>query len=383
MSVKKVLIAHQSTIPHYRMPFYRAVERLRPSWWEFTVVYDADEAQQQFFVASDNPAVGFPVISERTYALRLGKKRCVWQNFLFKAWKYDLIVVGHTMHNLSYPFAYFWRIGGKSIAYWGQGRDTSVEHPTGVKALLEKAKLWLVDRSDGFFAYTKGVRDYMVNHGIDEEKIFTLYNTIDIQHQREIFENTIHHRDVYRKQAGLDQKKVLLFVGRLNDRKRLDFLVDSYAHLRTIDQRYHLIIIGGGDISYVDTFKKRCGDDSVSYHGIVADKDMGYFYTISDLFVFPGAVGLGPIQSLCFDLTPVIIESKIHNPEREYLNEENALICKDNINSENYARMIENHLRNRERWEKYRLQAWPSIQHLTIDHMASNFIHGINAILSK
>ena len=31
-TVKKVLIAHQSTIPHYRVPFYEAVERLRPKW---------------------------------------------------------------------------------------------------------------------------------------------------------------------------------------------------------------------------------------------------------------------------------------------------------------------------------------------------------------
>ncbi len=37
MSVKRVLIAHQSTIPHYRVRFYQEVERLRPKWLAFPV----------------------------------------------------------------------------------------------------------------------------------------------------------------------------------------------------------------------------------------------------------------------------------------------------------------------------------------------------------
>lgn len=381
MSVKRVLIAHQSTIPHYRVRFYQEVERLRPPGWDFTVIYDAKETQKQFFLALDHETFGFKIKHVRTHELQLGKRRTVFQTFPFTTWQYDLIVVGNSIHNLSYPLTYLWRFLGKPIAFWGQGRDTSVEDATGLKGLSEKIKIWLTCRSDGFFAYTPSVHDFMKQQGLDEHKIFTLYNTIDIDKLRAIFEDHIRYRDDYKKSEGLDGKKVLLFVGRLNKRKRLDFLVDTLASLRRKDPQYHLIVIGGGDTSYIDKLEKACGKDAISYKGSVSEEDINYYYMISDLYIFPGAVGLGPIQALCFDLTPAIIDSPIHNPEYDYLNENNSLICDREVSPATYADAIDTHLQNPEQWHRVRAQAWPSIQHLTVEHMAKNFVHGINTIL--
>jgi hypothetical protein len=104
---------------------------------------------------------------------------------------------------------------------------------------------------------------------------------------------------------------------------------------------------------------------------------------ISDLYTFPGAVGLGPIQALCFDLTPVIIDSPIHNPEYDYLNEENSIICHREVSPTTYADAIDTHLQDTDQWRRIRSQAWPSIRHLTVENMAKNFIHGINTILGS
>jgi glycosyltransferase involved in cell wall biosynthesis len=380
---KKVLIAHQSTIPHYRVPFYRAVERLRPKWWEFSVIYDAGEAHRNFFLDSDRQPSDFTIQKSRTYHLRMGEKKLSVQLFPFSAWQYDLLVLGNEISNLSYPLSYFWHFGGKSIAYWGQGRDTSIERPAGIKNIAERAKIWLAHRADGFFAYTKSVHDYLVHNGVDEKKIYTLYNTIDIEKQRRAFYELIDQRDFLRKKEDLENKKVLLFVGRLNKRKNFDFLCETFLYLHQKDQKYHLLIIGGGDTSFVDYLQRACGRNSVSYHGIVSEEDIGYFYIVSDLYIFPGAVGLGPLQALCFDLTPVVIDSPIHNPEYEYLNKKNSLILPYQTSTQEYADTISQHLENREQWGKFRAQAWPSIRHLTIDNMATNFIQGINFILLK
>ena len=72
-----------------------------------------------------------------------------------RAWPYDLIVVGSALNNIAYPLSSLWRLGGKAIAYWGHGRDSSIEHLAGLKGL-----------ADGFFAYTRSVRDFLVRHGI-------------------------------------------------------------------------------------------------------------------------------------------------------------------------------------------------------------------------
>ncbi len=319
----------------------------------------------------------------RTHELKFGKRRTVFQTFPFTAWQHDLIVVGNSIHNLSYPLTYLWRFLGKPVAYWGQGRDTSVQDASGVKGLSEKAKIWMTCHSDGFFAYTESVRDFMVQQGLSEDKIFTLYNTIDIEKLRLIFEEHIRSRDDYKKSEGLEGKKVLLFVGRLNHRKRLDFLIDTFAILRRQDSDYHLIVIGGGDTSYITKLEEACGKDSISYKGSVSEEDINYYYMISDLYIFPGAVGFGPIQALCFDLTPVIIDSPIHNPEYDYLNRENSIICDRAVSPEAYADAIDTHLQDTNQWNRVRAQAWPSIRHLTVENMAKNFVHGINTILGS
>jgi hypothetical protein len=108
MSVKRVLIAHQSTIPHYRVRFYQEVERLRPNWWDFTVIFDADETRKQFFLELDHETFGFKIKCVRTHELKFGNQRTVFQTFPFTSWKYDLIVVGNSIHNLSYPLSYLW-----------------------------------------------------------------------------------------------------------------------------------------------------------------------------------------------------------------------------------------------------------------------------------
>ena len=383
MSVKHVLIAHQSTIPHYRVRFYQEVERLRPRAWDFTVIYDPEEARKQFFLALDHETFGFNVKCVRTHALPFGKRRLVFQTFPFTAWKYDLIVLGNSMHDLSYPLAYTWRFLGKRVAFWGQGRDTSVLDAAGFKGVAEKAKVWMTCRSDGFFAYTQSVSDFMREQGLDEHKIFTLYNTIDIEQLRSIFETHIGNRNDYKKSEGLDEKKVLLFVGRLNARKRLDFLIETFAILRRKDPQYHLIVIGGGDTSYISRLEAACGKEAVSYKGFVSEENINYYYMISDLYIFPGAVGLGPIQSLCFDLTPAVIDSPIHNPEYDYLNERNAVICRRDVSPEAYADAVDAHLQDRDQWLRFREQAWPSIRHLTVENMAQNFVYGINAILGR
>jgi glycosyltransferase involved in cell wall biosynthesis len=269
------------------------------------------------------------------------------------------------------------------VAYWGHGRDSAIDTPTGLNGLEEKVKIWLARRADGFFAYTKGVRDFLVSKGVDEKKIFTLYNTIDIETQRQSFDTLLPQREQLREALHLRDKKVLLFVGRLNKRKNLDFLTATLALLRQRNPAYHLLLIGGGDAALVSAMRQQCGEGSVSYQGTVSEGDIGRFYSVSDLYVFPGAVGLGPLQALCFDLTPAVIDSPIHNPEYEYLHETNALILPRHTSPQDYAMAIDHHLQDPTRWHAFRAQAWPSIKHLTVENMAKNFIEGINFLLWK
>jgi glycosyltransferase involved in cell wall biosynthesis len=104
-------------------------------------------------------------------------------------------------------------------------------------------------------------------------------------------------------------------------------------------------------------------------------------FVASDAFVLPGLTGLAPLTSLCYDLTPILIENRAHGPEVEYFDDTNAVTAPAVATASDYARHIHELLDDRERWQRLRAAAWPSIQHLTIDNMARRFIAGIDWML--
>jgi hypothetical protein len=79
----------------------------------------------------------------------------------------------------------------------------------------------------------------------------------------------------------------------------------------------------------------------------------------------------------------VVIDSRLHKPEYEYISNDNALILPEGSTPEQYANAIDALLQDRGRWTALRAHAWPSIKHLTIESMAANFVAGVNSILLK
>jgi glycosyltransferase involved in cell wall biosynthesis len=384
MKIRKVLIAHQSTIPHYRVPFYEAVRRLKPSWWDFNVVFDNDPTRREriFVEPVDPDTFGFTTIPTRTIFFGVFKRQIMFQTFVWRAGRYDLIVLEDAFYNLSYPAARLWRLLGKPIAYWGHGKDRTVEAVSGWKRISEGVKRYWATKSEGYFAYTPGVRSELTELGVESSKIHNLNNTIDIVAERLAFETTIEHRQRLRQEVGLANRKVLLLVGRLNEGKRIEFLGDAIRELRITNPEYHLVVIGGGQMILAESLQKKLGKDGFTYCPATTDRRrLAEWYVRSDVYVHPGEVGLGVVQSLCYDLTPVVIHRETHNPEYEYLGDHNSVIVRSHASPAEYASQIDKHCSDLERWESHRALAWPSIRHLTIEAMARHFVDGVSQIL--
>lgn len=382
-NTKKILIAHQSTIPHYRVAFYESVMKLKPDWWDFTVIFDPIEALNHFHLSPESNKFSFRVKETKSFTLNILDRKLIYQNFPFTSLSYDLLIVGNAMNNIAYPLSFFRILLGKKIAYWGHGRDFFTVDKSLLKKSTEKIKTIFSRRASGFFAYTPGVKSYLVSHGVPESKIHTLYNTIDIMHQREKFDQLRNKREQIRVDLKLKNRKVLLYVGRFNKEKRIDYLLKSFEILYRQDKSYKLLLIGGGDTKHILEFIDRLTTDAVDYLGVVDEEKIATYYTASDLFVYPGAVGLGPIQAMCYDLIPVVINSDIHSPEYEYLSENNALILPIKSDEKKYADAIADLMQDKVKFIRLRQQIWSSINHLTISRMAENFINGINFIFKE
>ncbi len=380
-----VLIAHQSTISPYRTPFYEELERQRPDWWDFTVAYDPKVSRWLHFGEIGVDSGRVPIRATRTIVLfTWRKKRIVLQSFILSLWNYHCIVVEDALNNLSYPLAFLYRFFGKKVFLWGHCRDLAVATPSGLKRWLEGSKRWLARRANGYMAYTGGVKDYLIDQGLSPNKMFVLNNTIDILRQREVFKKFAPQRDQLRNERGLSGCKVLLYIGRITFRKRLDFLVRAFEILFIRDPRYRLAIVGDGDLSLISNLSAKLGGNAIECYGPLTDEDaLGALYVSGDLFVLPGHVGLAPLQALCYDLIPVVVQLHTHSPEIEYLREQNTCILPEGTAPPQYARAIEMLLQDTKQFQGLGANAWPSIKHLTIENMAKNFITGINTILQS
>jgi glycosyltransferase involved in cell wall biosynthesis len=384
-TVKRVLIAHQSAIPHYRVPFYQSVNRLRPDWWNFEVVFDNRPGRRGGVFIEPPEAIdfGFPTVPTRTYSKKVFGKTVLYQSFVRRVRSYDLIVLEDALHNLAYPLARAARRRGTAIAYWGHGRDRSIENMPRWKKTFELLKRRWILRSDGYFAYTPGVRDDLLTVGLDRQKIHVLNNTIDILAERGVHERIRGMRELLRQDRGLADRRVVLFVGRLMPHKRIGFLARAMAELRAISAAYHLVVIGGGDDTLVDELRNKLGNEGMTYCGVIVDRErLAEWFVASDVYATPGDVGLGVVQSLCYDLTPITIDRPTHNPEYEYLDNRNAVIAPRGSGPIEYARAVHKLCSDSSSWSQLRHHAWPSICHLTIDSMARRFLQGVKVILT-
>jgi len=377
-SVRNVLIV-QPTITHYRVPFFNALERLRPNTWQFAVTFDPSEFETPRFLQAPlaPDALHFPTVPVRHIELLGHGRKPTYQTIWRRAGGFDLIIVEQALHDLAYLLCQVHRLHGTRFAYWGDGRDRLVERATGLKRLAEGVKLALTRHADGLFAYTPGVKAEMVRQGVAADRVFALSNTIDIDEQRAAFERHRPLREEIRRALGVEGKKVLLFVGRFTRNKRVPFLIEAFSALHRMSPDTHLLLVGGG----ADVGGQ--GMPGVTFLGSTEDLDrIARAYVASDVFAFPGTVGLAPLQAMCYDLPAVTIDSLSHGAELEYLTPANSLILPARATAEGYAAALRDLLADADRVAALRAGIWPSIRHLTIDNMALNFIRGVNALLA-
>lgn len=381
---KRILIAHQSTIPHYRVRFYELLEQMRPREWSFDVVYDTRESTNPriFLEPVDHTRFQFPILDVKTRFLHAAGRRLLYQPFLSRARQYDVLITDTHLNNLSYPLASALQLAGVKRVFWGHFRDMNVERMGLPKRALEYVKRRLIHSADACFAYTPRTAAELISTGYPAERVQTLYNTIDTRAERARFEALRHTRDAARKQLGLEGRKVLLYVGRLIPEKRIPFLLELYSAAHHADASYHLLVVGTGPMQpAVMAAAGRLGATAMTYLGAISDAEkLAPYYLASDAYILTGMVGLAPLQAFCYNLPAIVFDEPIHSPEVEYLDERNSVMLPRDIKPAEFPGAVNQAL------QKFPLMnrdsIYHAIDHLALESMAERFIEGVNRVLA-
>jgi len=117
-----------------------------------------------------------------------------------------------------------------------------------------------------------------------------------------------------RQRLGFEsEKKIILFVGRIDPLKGIDRLLRAGAYLQG-DQSFKIVVIGGNDgpqpeLERLKRLSRELGiQDAVHFKGRVGQEDLPLYYNAADVFVVPSyheSFGLVALESLACG-TPVV-----------------------------------------------------------------------------
>jgi glycosyltransferase involved in cell wall biosynthesis len=293
---------------------------------------------------------------------------------------YDLIILEQANKLvLSYPLLVLSHLGLKRVAYWGHGYNHQETHP-GVSEWLKRR---LLTKVSWWFAYTESVARYLVAQGVRPDSITNVQNTIDTQELMDAIasQSPAAKSEIKRRLGIAPSAPVALFCGSLYHHKKLDFLIEAASAIRREIPDFELVIVGDGpERPLVEVAGENL--PFIHYVGPAFGRERAVYFSISDVFLMPGLVGLAVVDAFAAGLPVMTTAIPTHSPEIEYLEHgHNGLISTPETSA--FAEDVVRVLRSPDVLRAMQWQARRSAERLTLAHMVNAFAAGILECLGK
>lgn len=208
-----------------------------------------------------------------------------------------------------------YKMKGVRIIFWGHGLY-------GRESKIKKwFSLFFAKVSDHYLVYNNRSKQLMIDEGYNAERIHVIYNSLDYDLSKDLRNEivTIQRKEQLPFFPNPD-RRLLVFIGRLTEAKKLDLLVNAVYVLNKDNIKYNLLIIGEGG-------HRKCLE-KLAHSGLEAgfihflgelydEKEIAKFLSVADLCVSPGNVGLTAIHALSYG-TPVCTHNNLAHQMPEY-----------------------------------------------------------------
>jgi glycosyltransferase involved in cell wall biosynthesis len=364
-------------LAHYRVPFHEAVRtNLAKSGIRYRLLCGAPSPGE--IARQDSGAIRWAEDVGYTYLGPGGK--LVWLSVFGKVRGADLVVIGQENALLSNYALQFWRrFGGPRLAYFGHGRNFQASRPDGAAERFKR--LW-IKQVDWWFAYTERSAAIVAGAGFPRDRITVFNNAIDTSGiAAEVAALDPAAQAALRQSLFGGAQNIGVYVGGLYPEKRLGFLLDAARLVREAVPDFHLLIIGGGpDAGIAEAAAAELS--WVRYAGPKFGAEKTALASLGRVFLMPGLVGLGVLDSFAYGTPMVTTDVPYHSPEIDYLRHgENGLIVADDVRT--YAEAVTELLTD----EAWRLQlrrgAKAPLETFTIQAMARRFADGVIEALTS
>jgi glycosyltransferase involved in cell wall biosynthesis len=280
----------QRVLPSYRVPFF---DMLAQACTRGFSLFAGEPRPQEAIPTAPALPHGQVIPAKNRHFLNSLFYFC-WQSGLMdwlESWQPEVLIVEANPRYLRTPSAVRWMHERKRpVIGWGLGSPSA----TGFLAGMRKSnRRRFLNQFDALIAYShQGAAQYAAL-GYPQERIFTAINAV--------VPRPIH--PFPQRQPLTQRKPILLYVGRLQSRKRLDLLLHACASLPA-NLQPELWLVGDGP--------ERPGLEALSsqlfparFTGSKFGEELDNIFQSADLFILPGTGGLAVQQAMSFGL-PII-----------------------------------------------------------------------------
>lgn len=295
----KVLII-QNLIPAYRIPFFEDLSRV----YDVTVLFYAGNApklntENLRFIKSTR------IKHIKSFHLTSGVLEIAQTN--------DIVVIMFDIWWLNLALLPFLLKKSKvKTILWGHG----IGRTNGFKIATYLRKK-IAQNADALIFYTLQAKEYFVEKTrISNEKCFVANNTIAVPN------HGMSHAE----------KSYFLYLGRIQERKKLGELLSAYALLSNdIKSRYSILLVGDGASAEVNKLKIQTAELKIEgnvsfFPATYLNEEIKDYYSAAIASVSPGAVGLGIIHSFAFGVPLITNKNMLHGPEFDNSNDQNSYL---------------------------------------------------------
>ena len=247
----------------------------------------ARRLQAAFYVPARNLNF-FPIRSPFYQCWQVGLRR--W----LEEWQPDVLVIEANSRYASNRLAVRWMHDRRRpVIGWGLG-EPALNGP--LASWRQRNRLALIRSLDGLIAYSQRGADEYQALGFPGERIFVAPNAVSPQPP-----------EPPEKPANFCERSEVLFVGRLQARKRIDNLLLACAALPP-ELQPNLRVVGDGPArADFQSLASRIYPKA-EFTGSRDGADLEAFFRSADLFVLPGTGGLAVQQAMAYGLPVIVAE---------------------------------------------------------------------------
>jgi len=345
----------QRVLPSYRVPFFD----LLASQCEGGMHLYAGMPRPVEMIASGKTRIAKLTQANNVHLLGGMFYLCHQQGFIrwLEETNPDALIVEANPRYLATPSAVNWMHSrGRKVIGWGLGSPS-------VSGFRKQRRLSFINQFDAMLSYSqRGAEEYAAL-GFPHEKIFVAHNSV----------SSAPENPNDRPQAV--DYVTILFVGRLQARKRIDSLLRVCAELETEPR---LIIVGDGPERLAMESLAKEIYPSAEFIGAKHDAELKPYFAQADLFVLPGTGGLAVQEAMSYGL-PVIV-AKGDGTQDDLVREKNGW----QIPPEDYGALLatmKNALSNIARLREMGKESFRIVsEEINIQKMADVFVTALNSI---